>query len=280
MVKTKLLGGLGNQMFQYAIAKNLSLRNKTKLYLDLSSLLSRGEAVGYTFRDFELDIFDIKYSIENKKPKTLITRLKSKIRPLKVVRERDHTFHPEVLMLRGNIYLDGHWQNENYFTDIKTNILEDFSFKIPPDPSNEELLRQIMGVNSVSVHFRRGDYVTNPNANDYHGICSDEYYITALNIIQREVPNPHFFVFSDDIEAIKSSFTFNTDVTYVDNNPGKKSYEDMRLMAACQHNIIANSSFSWWGAWLNRNPQKKVIAPKNWFKQLESDIVPKEWIKI
>ena len=281
MVKTKLLGGLGNQMFQYAIGKNLSLKNRSNLYLDLSMLLYRDNSINYTLRDFELNIFNIKYSAERQNlASKVLEKVTLKVKPVKYIKEKDHFFDSTILQLRGNIYLDGFWQNENYFKEIESLIVKEFSFKIPPDERNRHMLKQIQNQNSVSVHFRRGDYLTNPIAEAYHGICNNDYYIKAIEIIKATVTDPFFFIFSDEIERVRKDFVFDQNVTFVDINSKKKNYEDMRLMAACKYNIIANSSFSWWAAWLNRNKEKKIIAPINWFKTIKSNIVPEEWIKI
>jgi hypothetical protein len=281
MITVKLLGGLGNQMFQYALGRHLATKNKTGLTLDLTSLLDRGDHIDFTFRDFELDIFDIKYSKTLKSPKSkLQSKLSTYLFPVKQVKEQNFLFSPTILQETGRIYLDGYWQCEKYFYEIRDLLLSDFSFKIQPNTENKRLLNAIGSVQSVSIHFRRGDYVSNSNANDFHGICSREYYLKAIEFIKSRVREPRFFIFSDDIDAIKSEFNFDNDFAFVDINKGSKSYEDLRLMTACKHNIIANSSFSWWGAWLNNNPEKIVTAPNTWFKNRQTDIIPQQWIQI
>ena len=281
MIIVKLSGGLGNQMFQYALGRNLSLKNKTTLYIDASDLLIQNNIFPITRRSFELNIFNTNYRVKSYQNKnTFLKKIINKFRQIKNVKESIHLFNPDVLNLKGNIILDGYWQCENYFNLNRETILSDFTFKIPPDKENEDILNCIKNVNSVSVHFRRGDYVSNVDSNNYHGICADDYYYTAIKILQEKISNPYFYIFSDEIETIKSNFKITKNVTFINHNYGKKNYEDLRLMSACKHNIIANSSFSWWGAWLNRNENKIVIAPKNWFRKIESDIVPPEWIKI
>ena len=140
----------------------------------------------------------------------------------------------------------------------------------------------ISQTNSVSLHIRRGDYVSNQKTNQTHGTCDLDYYQRCITEIEKEVENPYFFVFSDEIEWVKENLKINHPAEYVDQNTGDKSYEDMRLMSQCKHNVIANSSFSWWGAWLNSYPDKIVFAPKRWFasdKHNTKDLIPEGWKK-
>ena len=133
------------------------------------------------------------------------------------------------------------------------------------------------------MHIRRGDYVSNPTTNKLHGTCSLEYYHNAVDIIAAKVSNPHFFIFSDDHEWARNNFKIDYPLTFVAHNNAGKNYEDMRLMSLCKHHIIANSSFSWWGAWLGSNPKKIVCAPRGWFKDKSlntNDIIPSDWSRI
>jgi len=281
MVTSKILGGLGNQMFQYAVGKNLALKNKTELSLDLNELLNRQTVVDYTLRDFELDVFNIDYKIFKKKDQS---RLRSKVSqilcPIIFVKEQNFLYDNEIIKKKGNLYLDGYWQNERYFKDIRNIILQDFTFKTPPNYLNNQLINSIASANSIAVHVRRGDYISNHNANSYHGICTKEYYTNAFNIIKSKVDNPTFFVFSDDLKAAKEILDFESNIVLVDINSNGKNADDLRLMIGCKHNIIANSTFSWWGAWLGTNSDKLVVAPKCWFAKIETDIIPNRWIKV
>lgn len=155
--------------------------------------------------------------------------------------------------------------------------------KYKSDVTNEQVAQNILSVNAVSLHVRRGDYVSNLTINQFHGTCSLEYYNQAIAQIAKKVETPHFFVFSDDPEWVKSNLKIDYSITIVDHNNADKNYEDIRLMSLCKHHIIANSSFSWWGAWLCRNPNKIVIAPLKWFNDKSintTDLIPDGWIKI
>jgi hypothetical protein len=149
---------------------------------------------------------------------------------------------------------------------------------------NEEMAHRIGGEESaVSIHVRRGDYVSDAGTNRFHGTCSVDYYHDAVDRISGFAPASHFFVFSDGIDWAKENLRLRQPVTYVDFNDGEKNYEDLRLMSLCKHHIIANSSFSWWGAWLNPNPDKIVIAPKKWFNDPSintDDLIPNSWLRL
>jgi Glycosyl transferase family 11 len=179
-------------------------------------------------------------------------------------------------------YLMGYWQSEQYFADIANIIREDFTFKLPMSQQNAELAKQINQVNAVSLHIRRGDYANNPETMATYGLCSLDYYKEAIRYIVERVNAPHFFIFSDDINWVKNNLKIDYPYQYVDHNHGTESYNDMRLMSLCKHHIIANSSFSWWGAWLNRNPEKLVVAPQKWFaNELNvDDLFPRGWITL
>lgn len=292
MIVVKLLGGLGNQMFQYAIGRKLSLIHNDELFLDCSFFDEKGT---HTPRDFELDIFDIKASrpdnsilkkFESEQP-SVVTRaihrlLSKKIEP-KSYFEKGHAFQQELFNLRGDIHLIGYWQTEKYFNDVEQEIRKDFSFIHPPTGKNAELLTQIDNCNAVSLHIRRGDYVTNNAANTFHGLCGLDYYKAGVEYIKSKHDNIQLFVFSDDISWAKENLKYDLPMTFIDHNSGKNSWEDMRLMSHCKHNIIANSSFSWWAAWLNNNGDKIVVAPKQWFTDSSintQDVVPSTWIKL
>jgi hypothetical protein len=166
--------------------------------------------------------------------------------------------------------------------DYEDEIRKDFTFVHPPSSQNQTTITMIQNSESVSVHIRRWDYLQWNNIH-YHGVCSLEYYQQAIHHIQWSISNPRFFFFSDDIQWVKENIkTGNQDDVYVDHNTGDQSREDMRLMSLCKHNIIANSSFSWWGAWLNTNNKTIIIAPKNWIVEWDKhpDIIPKERIKL
>lgn len=298
------MGGLGNQMFQYALGRHLSIKNEVELKLDNSFLLENIPNI--TKRDYELGIFNIKENFATAEEIKYFKKFGHKAGhinllfnmgylPLpynffvanwrKYASERHFHFDPEVLKLSSHVYLEGWWNSEKYFKDIRNTILHDFTIMILPSPKNKESAQEIKKVNSVSLHIRRGDYVTNKSTSDYLGALDIDYYRQAIKIIEDRVKNTHFFVFSDDIEWAKENLPLDRNVTFVDWNNGNTAYEDLRLMSLCKHNIIANSSFSWWGAWLNKNKEKIVIAPERWFKNAKEsvntkDLIPSSWIKI
>ena len=287
MIITKLIGGIGNQMFQYAIARSIANTNQTDFKMDVSGFES------YTLRQYELGHFNI---IEHFATTEEIQRYKEKksfcaaffgkllhnSQDYRYYKEKKVcNYDPGVFKLNRNVYLDGYWQTEKYFKGIEHIIKNDFTVKTEPDEKNRDLLNQIKNCNAVAVHIRRGDYVTNPQTESFHGTCSLNYYRRCVEIIAKKIINPHFFVFSDDpkwaIENIKMDFP----ITYSSHNGPNKGYEDLRLMSHCNHFIIANSSFSWWGAWLSNNPDKIICAPKKWFTSAdEGDIIPISWIKV
>jgi hypothetical protein len=295
MIITKLIGGMGNQLFQYAVGKALAVKNNTDLLFDITGYNHQSGFI--TPREYALKYFQIEehfatsddLKIFGKQEGSFIGRRIQNIpqkyfgiKNPKVFQESKHSFQKELLLLGDNIYLEGYWQTEKYFQDIADIIRKEFTLKKEFSVDDQEITQHIQNSNGISLHVRRGDYVSSPKANAHHGTCSPEYYASAIRLITVNIPDPHFFVFSDDIDWCKNNLKFNDPVTFV--SDGKlKDYEELMLMSYCKHNIIANSSFSWWGAWLNKNQQKKVIAPKTWVQNTSvniSDVVPEKWRKI
>lgn len=200
------------------------------------------------------------------------------------IHELGPTLHPEIIEAPNSSYLVGWWQNEKYFEDIRDIILDEFTPKAAPSEANQKYLDEINKSNAVAIHVRRGDYVTNKNANVFHGLAPIDYYKQSIKYMQDKVGSPRFFVFSDDIAWCKENLPLGDDAVFVEGNSGKQAYEDIRLQQTCKHNIIANSSFSWWGAWLNDHKDKIVIAPKIWFQDQDANsktqIVPEGWVRI
>jgi hypothetical protein len=199
------------------------------------------------------------------------------------IEEKHFHFDPGMLNLPDNVYINGYWQSEKYFKDIEEVLRKDFTVISPINQENQRMLNLINSTDSVSLHVRRGDYVTNPTTNSFHGTCSLDYYAKAVRYIIENISNPHFFLISDDPDWVKENISINKPVTVIDINTTDNGYDDLRLMSKCKHNIIANSSFSWWGAWLNNNPQKIVIAPEKWFLSPElntKDLIPQGWMKL
>ena len=200
----------------------------------------------------------------------------------RIVQEPHYHFSADFFKIKKDAYLQGYWQSEKYFYDIRDILLNELTLKFDPDRDNKKHLKDIINSESVSIHVRRGDYVKNPHTRAYHGICSLDYYKRALKKIGSLVENPKYYVFSDDPDWTKENLKIKGKVVFIINNSNKE-YEDLRLMRACKHNIIANSTFSWWGAWLGEYKNKIVIAPEKWFLTKENnykDIVPDRWLKI
>lgn len=296
MISIKLTGGLGNQMFQYSLGRKLSIENEAELILDTS--FYRKNKLKIIFKNITKIIFGIfiknnvknifKKIKQNKRQYDLkYFELDYKVKKsnkinLPVVDERkEFCFDENILKFGDNFAYSGYFNTEKYFDNIQDIIRDDFKLKkfydeILPIPLREKI-RQ---TTSVSIHVRRGDYVNVKNINKYHGVCEEEYYMRAVNLMRSKLSNLSFFVFSDDIDWCKKNLKFMEETTFVS---GLKNYEDLILMSECKHNIIANSTFSWWGAWLNKNVNKIIIAPKNWLASTNietSDLLLKTWIKI
>jgi len=287
MIIVKLTGGIGNQMFQYAMGRAVAIRNKTDLAMDISWFDRYKNNLAP--REYALDNFNI----SGKLLRTgIFHRILSKLTFLENLRppqkryyiKEKQIFHfdPEVFKISKDVYLNGYWQNEKYFKDIEEIIRKEFTLKNPFSEIAFKIAKKISETNSVSLHIRRGDYVEDKITNQFHGICSLDYYLKAISIILEKVGRPSFFIFSDNIEWAKNNLKLNYPTIFVSDNPIKDS-EELILMSQCRHNIIANSSFSWWGGWLNNNVGKIVIAPQKWLNDSSidtSDLIPKSWIKI
>jgi len=299
MVITKISYGLANQMFQYAAARALAARNNQALGLDLAFFDNSAETDSkQSHESYQLDIFEgpAKYQpLDNEYLKQLTQKYKDNIvyRALNILSKQIlnqplYTYCWEKNFLKFDslikksygktIYLNGYFQNEDYFEDAKALIKDDFIFKKELiDIVNTNLGIQMKQENSVSIHIRRGDYVGK------RFIPSLGYYKSAIDLIVQKVDNPIFYVFSDDSEWAAKNVEAPGQVHYVVHNTQENSYKDLYLMSKCMHNIIANSSFSWWGAWLNSNAHKIVITPAQWLPEsgvMASDIVPTSWIKL
>jgi hypothetical protein len=285
MLIVKLQGGLGNQMFQYAAAR--SICGNKPVYFDLNFLSSNTTSTNtLTARHFELAIFNnIRLKTANRFMKPLIESRKVFYRYLKrilmpravfICQTENNEFINLQAITSPAIYLDGYFQNEDYFKPIREQLLHDFKFPAGNIEKKDAILEAL---NPVSIHVRRGDYLR-PEVNAFHGTLPLSYYQQAKDKLEMQVSSPHYFVFSDDPEWCRLNFDFLGDKVTIVSEASANTWEDMYLMSLCSHNIIANSSYSWWGAWLNNNPNKVIIAPDNWFVSAKTDIVPLNWIKI
>ena len=304
MVITRLKGGLGNQMFQYACGRALALRNNDSVKIDISGYTSRNGIDTprlYALGPFnihadiatpdEVRAFRYRYGIFSKANRFIGE---------KVFRQFHISFNPKIIHKTGDVYLDGFWQSEKYFLDKQEVIRTDLSLKQSLTSAAQKIADMIDAAPvSISLHVRRGDYVKDRATNLYWGTCSPEYYDTAIKIMIEKVAKtaaaPIFFIFSDDIEWVKTAIAIPYKTVYVSDTSvttaaGSKTqgatipdFNELILMSKCSHNITANSSFSWWGAWLNRNPEKIVISPQRWNATDERNyrhITPPSWIRI
>ena len=183
------------------------------------------------------------------------------------------------LSLGDGAYLDGYWQSERYFAEVAQVARAEFALRRPPDAENQRMLDAIRGAEAVGIHARRGDYVTDARTRDVHGHAPAEYYAAAVARIRSLVRAPAFFVFSDDPAWAAQHLRVDPATVIVGHNDAGRDYEDLRLMSACRHHIIANSTFSWWAAWLGERPGQRVIAPRHWFRDGPDarDLVPARW---
>lgn len=268
-----IIGGLGNQMFQYAFALGLKSKYPNEaIKIDLSHFKGYPLHNGYELeRVFGLKLLDVASSVDLMKvsyfvPNYKLSRLVRRVFPHRkseYIEPRSFTdWSLDINAIKGNCYFEGSWQNFNYFEDIEIDIRNAFSFKDKLQGENLQIANLVESTNSVSIHIRRGDYLLE---DEYAGICDVPYYSNAISYIKNNVANPHFFIFSNDIDWCNEHIVPLCDtVTLVSGNSAEKAYVDMQLMSMCKHNIIAHSSFSWWAAWLNGHAGKIVIAPFEW----------------
>lgn len=275
MIVVRISGGLGNQMFQYAFARALQSRGQ-QVTLHWHTHHSKSAHNGFELhRVFDPDPTEqIPLASE-----TLRTRWQAwRLRKSKRLREKKELqFQPHFLQMDQG-YLDGYWQAPAYFTEISDSIEQAFRFQPIIGSKNQTLLSEINRKPSCSVHIRRGDYVNHP---ELDGICGEAYYEKALKELDSRYPECSLFVFSDDIHYCRKLLAGRPDIHYCDWNTGSDSWIDMALMAQCEHHIIANSSFSWWGAWL-ATPNGLTIAPKTWSLKFDTeiDICPTDWLSL
>jgi hypothetical protein len=289
VIIARLSGGLGNQLFQYAAARRLALRHGVPLKLDLGLY-----APGYSrsYRLFHLAVAaapaspaEIRRLRGGDWPAGRLYRWLQARRPLprrRWVAERRFTFDPEVLELGPAVYLQGYWQSERYFADSAAALRRELTVATPPSAANRELAGVIAATIAVSVHVRRSDYL-HPGVAQVHGVAGPDYYRQAMDLVAGRSPGARFYLFSDDLGWARANIGFGHPVEYVDVNGPEAEYEDLRLMGLCRHHIIANSSFSWWAAWLGEGPDTMVIAPARWFAERgpdSRDLVPERWIRL
>ena len=278
MIITKLKGGLGNQLFQYAAGRAVALHHKVPLKLDLTIFETYKLHNGYRLDQFAIQA-DIATDSEIVKLKggVLMSALRKAglVKKKSYFKEKRSSYFDESVFKNNFVYLNGYWQNELYFSNIRELLLQELSPISSLNDLGYSCLESIKKTNSVSLHVRRGDYLNLKNV----GVLDVIYYMKAVEYIRQNVEEPTFYIFSDDLDWCKKSLGFLDDCIYVDRT--ETEIDDLKLMSCCQHNIIANSSFSWWGAWLNKNPKKTVIAPKGWLLNDpdSSNVILSDWVK-
>lgn len=284
MVVVELMGGLGNQMFQYAFGLRVAIERQEPLvtndFLLKNKLLAQLRQ--YTHRRFELAIFGL--NAPDSSPAALIRAFLPMSAGTRLVNETGDI--PAILSSKARfIYCRGYWQSERFFESIAPLVRERFTFRQPLNDFTKSLAALIQKTpDSVFVHIRRGDYVMNPTTNAHHGTCDTAYYERATAYIRQRIDNPTFFVFSDDLPWVRQELgSLLEPAVYADGNRGVNSWQDMYLMSQCRHAIIANSSFSWWGGWLIPDADKVVVAPAKWHNRpisaAEISIVPDAWMQ-
>ncbi len=286
MIIIRMMGGLGNQMFQYALGRRLALKHNVPLKLDLSWFTTQNK------RTFKLDNFQTVYQIAEEED---ISRLRNDsnlflLSWLHNIYQRHLPYWKRrfiweidsgkadnyILRAPANCYISGYWQSEIYFSHISENLKNEFELKAELPVALKNLEKEIIShQDSVSVHIRRGDYVEEETS---HYICPKEYYFNAIDYIASEISFPHFYFFSDDITWVENNIRINRPATYI--TPTSNEVFDLILLSKCKHHINANSSFSWWGAWLGETNESLVIVPNKWFidRPFPQDRVPKRWI--
>ena len=288
MIIVKIQGGLGNQLFQLALALVLKTNNPNETIAIDQTFFKTADA-SVTPRKKSIELLNIEHfpdkTIKDLKSGNIFLRIKNsflKKNETLIINENSKTFIPSILKSKTNTFLNGYWQSYKYFDEISNLIKKQFTLKNPLTQTSEQQ-KKIISIKpvSISVHLRRGDYLTK-YSNIYSQLSLDHYY-KAIDQIKTKLDKNVIcvFVFSDDIEWCKQNFKLKDEVVFIENPPSKPDHEDLFLMSYCTHNIISNSSYSWWAAWLNTNADKIVIAPKNWYKQQEPEfnasIYPPTW---
>lgn len=291
MIIIRLKGGLGNQLFQYALGRAIAERSGRELKLDVSSYASDA------LRAFRLQHLSIRAQLATpaeiealNPPKAhylrwCAVRIRQALSPRRrhsYIKERAFAFDPEVLDADGPVYLNGYWQSPRYFADVEATLAEEFRPHEALPAAAAELAEEMNRANAVSLHVRRGDYVSNPQALKLHGALALAYYERATTWVAERIDTPHFYVFSDAPDWVRAHLRIAGTTTFVAERCSNADFHDLTLMSRCRHHVLANSSFSWWGAWLNRSPDSLVVAPQRWFQAPidTRDLLPPEWARL
>ena len=279
MVIVRLTGGVGNQMFQYAAARAVADRLDAELMLDTRAFAHTLALDAYTRRAYALAPFRLRARLATaadlKDWPVWVVDIGMRLRFVRPLFRRWHfesaiTYDPGMRTLREPVCLVGYWQSERYFSDIADRIRADFTLRQPLTGASAGLLELARTDRSVGLHVRRGDFVSLNDAAQVHGLCSVDYYRRAISLIRKRCPECRFLVFSDDPQWVRAELPLDSSTVFVTGNELSPE-QDLVLMSACKHHVIANSSFSWWAGWLGYSPDQIVIAPTPWYASPKLD---------
>jgi len=295
MIAVQLKGGLGNQLFQYALGRTLALRHGTELLFDTSLLYNRVPEKTKTFRKYGLGLFEPPARIATAKDfpqysgrlstRNRFTRglhlLNLRAHGLRYVLQRKFEFDPGVLASPDNSYLDGYWQTEKYFSAVAPQIRADLVFRHTLGPEARRMHDQMQSTTAVCVHIRRGDYL---EILSQLGVVGSDYIQAGIKLLAERFAGLHFYVFTNDPKWCIENLKIAPPHTFITaENAGNNEHEHMMLMRSCRHFIIANSTYSWWAAWLSPHADKVVIGPKQWASDPNkntSDVLPEDWLRL
>jgi len=290
-VLVRLDGGLGNQLFQYAAGRAVALKTGRTLLLDPSPIPRRPHGRSYELHAFAIEerfIHPLELAAfraaESPRLPAFARRAARWLSPRKwtLLRDPGDGFDPALFTAPGNLVLEGQWQSSEYAREAAPQLRREFTVKSPLPRQLEPVAAAIRDSQSIALHVRRGDYVTDPTVNTVHGVQPADYYNAAARIIAERVASPAFFVLSEDLDWAEANLVLPGKPWFVRESAGLPPHEDHRLMAGCRHFIIANSTYSWWAAWLGADPEKIVIAPRQWFANgpAPPGLIPGEWVAI
>ncbi|THD43820.1 MAG: alpha-1,2-fucosyltransferase [Bradyrhizobium sp.] len=286
--------GLGNQLFMAALGLRLAQERKVRLIFDASAYLPREADRTYQLTNFSIAATTL--SAPEKKgfarsplrflnPQYRLAKRLASMRRHNFVRQRIWEFDHDVVKVVAPVYLEGYWQTERYFSNVEGLIRQQFQLRQPITERRREWVKSIAraGASAVSLHVRRGDYVTQAQSGGALWLCPAEWYASAMTAIAEQIEAPQFFVFSDDPGWARANLPDTWPRNFIEPDADGRDFEDLYVMSTCRHHVIPNSTFSWWGAWLNPRRDKTVIAPLKWFTTQSidtSDMTPANWRRI
>lgn len=294
MVIVRLIGRMGNQLFQYAVGRQLALRNKMPLKIDMSA---NEPTVENKLTYFNIDAplateEEVKRMVSKYESHSFYSRAYRKIERKLLPRHKRkyfkekgyYEYDADLIKITSSVLLEGFWQHHQYFEKLHPRLWDELTLRDEYIFEHKIFQEIVQAGSSISIHIRRGDYVSDPNNLNWFGVMPISYYQNAISYMDQHVKNPVYFVFSDDLDWAERNLSIKAPVVFVDIDGGKKDYLELYAMSKCRHNIIANSSFSWWAAFLNKNEDKKIIAPKTWLAVEELNkkvtIQMPSWIKM